>query len=103
MSKARRRAADGQAGLRPGRHHLAIICHHEPDPQARRLARSAGEAGHLTALSPGLLHDQIRHGNLTCINAGRPRLATRQHRNQALPRGRWITVPAAYRKQASNA
>ena len=103
MSKALRRAADGQPGLRSGRHHLAVIRHHGPDPAARRLARSAGEAGHLTALSPGLLNDQIRHGNLTCINVGRPRLAARQHLNQALPRSRWITVPAAYPKQASNA
>ena len=45
----------------------------------------------------------MRRGNLTCINAGRPRLATRQHLNQTLPRSRQITVPAAYRKQASNA
>jgi hypothetical protein len=45
----------------------------------------------------------MRHGSLTCIKADRRRLATRQHLNQALPRGRWITVPAACRKQASHA
>jgi hypothetical protein len=44
LSKALRRAAYGQAGLRSGRHRLATIRQPGPEPDARRLARSVGEA-----------------------------------------------------------
>ena len=103
MSKTLRRAPHGTTGLRSGRHRLAIIGQRGPEPDARRLARPAGEATRRTAPSPDLTGDQMRRGNLTGSTAGPRRLTTRQHRDQTLTRGRWITVPAAYRKQTSHA
>ena len=50
-----------------------------PDSHGGRLACSVHEAARLTGLSRDLLDDQMRHGNLACVKAGRRRLLTCQH------------------------
>jgi hypothetical protein len=72
LTKALRRAPDGKTGLRSGRHRPTIVRQLGPEPDAKRLARSAGEAG-LTTLSLDLLYDQTRRGNLTYSKVGRRR------------------------------
>jgi len=49
------------------------------DSHGGRLAYSVDEAARLTGLSRDLLYDEMRRGNLACVEVGRCRLITRQH------------------------